>query len=214
MLSVAEELLTVEEHPVPDTGWRAKLDTTRRPVHRRLRPPRGARVRISAPRWMVRNTEATAGFQGKEIRQSVDGGSRWTLKGAPIPAEPKLQVGKLPGYGYPISVIFFADGTAGCSKTAATCSPPSTAGTPGRGHPSPSPTPSRPHPPISSPTNSGSSSCAVAPFASSAQPTRHTWADAPSVEVANAVLANARCAAQPSVRSRRSVAQMLCAQRR
>lgn len=63
--------------------------------------------------WIVCNTEATAGYQGKEIWMTSDGGSRWELRGRthPIgPPEPKQQVGNLPGYGYPTGAAFLANG--------------------------------------------------------------------------------------------------------
>jgi photosystem II stability/assembly factor-like uncharacterized protein len=62
--------------------------------------------------WVVCNTQATSGYQGKEVWTTSDGGTRWTLKGRthPIaPPEPKQQVGNLPGYGYPIGGTFLAD---------------------------------------------------------------------------------------------------------
>lgn len=63
--------------------------------------------------WVVCNTQATAGYQGKEIWMTPDGGSRWKLEGRthPIgPPEPKQQVGNLPGYGYSTGATFLADG--------------------------------------------------------------------------------------------------------
>lgn len=63
--------------------------------------------------WIVCNTQATAGYQGKEVWQTVDGGAHWTLKGRthPIgPPRPNLQVGNLPGYGYPTGATFLDDG--------------------------------------------------------------------------------------------------------
>jgi photosystem II stability/assembly factor-like uncharacterized protein len=63
--------------------------------------------------WIACNTQATSGFQGKEVWMTSDGGEHWTLKGRthPIaPPEPKQQVGNLPGYGYPIGGTFLADG--------------------------------------------------------------------------------------------------------
>jgi photosystem II stability/assembly factor-like uncharacterized protein len=63
--------------------------------------------------WVVCNTQATAGYQGKEIWMTADGGSHWKLEGRthPIgPPEPKQQVGNLPGYGYPTGASFLADG--------------------------------------------------------------------------------------------------------
>ena len=62
--------------------------------------------------WIVCNTQATAGYQGKEIWMTADGGSHWTLEGRthPIaPPEPKQQVGNLPGYGYSTGASFLAD---------------------------------------------------------------------------------------------------------
>ena len=63
--------------------------------------------------WIVCNTEATAGYQGKEIWSTSDGGSHWRLQGRthPIgPPEPKQQIGNLPGFGYPTGATFLADG--------------------------------------------------------------------------------------------------------
>jgi hypothetical protein len=63
--------------------------------------------------WVLCNTQATAGYQGKEIWMTADGRSDWTLEGRthPIaPPEPKQQVGNLPGYGYPTGASFLADG--------------------------------------------------------------------------------------------------------
>ena len=63
--------------------------------------------------WVVCNTQATAGYQGKEVLRTTDGGAHWTLEGRthPIaPPKPKLQLGNLPGYGYPIGATFLADG--------------------------------------------------------------------------------------------------------
>jgi photosystem II stability/assembly factor-like uncharacterized protein len=63
--------------------------------------------------WIVCNTEATAGYQGKEIWMTSDGGSHWQLEGRthPIaPPEPKQQIGNLPGYGYPVDATFLANG--------------------------------------------------------------------------------------------------------
>lgn len=63
--------------------------------------------------WVVCNTQATAGYQGKEIWMTSDGGSQWKLEGRthPIgPPEPKQQIGNLPGYGYPVGATFLADG--------------------------------------------------------------------------------------------------------
>lgn len=63
--------------------------------------------------WIVCNTEATAGYQGKEIWMTSDGGTRWQLKGRthPIgPPQPKEQIGNLPGFGYPIGATFLPNG--------------------------------------------------------------------------------------------------------
>lgn len=63
--------------------------------------------------WVVCSTQATAGYQGKEVWQTTDSGERWRLEGRthPIgPREPKLQVGNLPGFGYPTGATFLADG--------------------------------------------------------------------------------------------------------
>jgi len=63
--------------------------------------------------WVVCNTQATSGSQGKEIWMTSDSGGRWKLEGRthPIgPPEPKQQVGNLPGYGYPTGASFLADG--------------------------------------------------------------------------------------------------------
>jgi photosystem II stability/assembly factor-like uncharacterized protein len=63
--------------------------------------------------WIVCNTQATAGYQGKEIWMTSDGGGHWILEGRthPIaPPEPSQQVGNLPGYGYPTGATFLADG--------------------------------------------------------------------------------------------------------
>jgi photosystem II stability/assembly factor-like uncharacterized protein len=63
--------------------------------------------------WIVCNTQATAGYQGKAVWMTTDGGTSWELRGRthPIgPPEPKQQVGNLPGYGYPTDATFLADG--------------------------------------------------------------------------------------------------------
>ena len=63
--------------------------------------------------WIVCNTQATAGYQGKEIWMTSDGASHWTLEGRthPIgPPEPKQQIGNLSGFGYPTGASFLADG--------------------------------------------------------------------------------------------------------
>jgi len=63
--------------------------------------------------WIVCNTEATAGYQGKEVWLTSDRGAHWQLKGRthPLaPPEPKQQVGNLPGFGYPTGASFLADG--------------------------------------------------------------------------------------------------------
>jgi photosystem II stability/assembly factor-like uncharacterized protein len=63
--------------------------------------------------WVVCDTEATAGYQGKEIWTTFDGGNRWRLQSRthPIgPPKPEQQVGNLPGFGYPIGATFLADG--------------------------------------------------------------------------------------------------------
>ncbi len=63
--------------------------------------------------WIVCNTQATAGYQGKAVWMTTDGGGSWELRGRthPIgPPEPKQQVGNLPGYGYPTGAAFLADG--------------------------------------------------------------------------------------------------------
>lgn len=63
--------------------------------------------------WVVCSTQATAGYQGKEVWQTINGGARWTLQGRthPIaPPEPTLQIGNLPGFGYPIGATFLPDG--------------------------------------------------------------------------------------------------------
>ena len=63
--------------------------------------------------WIVCNTQATAGYQGKEIWVTSDGGNRWRLEGRthPIgPPQPKQQVGNLPGFGYPTGATFLANG--------------------------------------------------------------------------------------------------------
>ena len=63
--------------------------------------------------WIVCVTQASTGFQGKAVWQTSDGGSRWTLESRvhPIgPPEPTQQLGNLPGFGYPTSAVFLADG--------------------------------------------------------------------------------------------------------
>lgn len=63
--------------------------------------------------WIVCNTQATSGYQGKEVWTTSDGGEHWTLEGRthPIgPPEPGQQVGNLPGYGYPTGSTFLANG--------------------------------------------------------------------------------------------------------
>jgi len=63
--------------------------------------------------WIVCSTEAGTGYQGKEVWQTGDGGVHWRLRGRthPIaPPEPKLQLGNLPGFGYPTGAAFLADG--------------------------------------------------------------------------------------------------------
>jgi photosystem II stability/assembly factor-like uncharacterized protein len=63
--------------------------------------------------WIVCQTQATAGYQGKEVWRTGDGGTHWQLEARthPIaPPEPKLQVGNIPGYGYPTGITFLPDG--------------------------------------------------------------------------------------------------------
>jgi photosystem II stability/assembly factor-like uncharacterized protein len=63
--------------------------------------------------WIACNTQATAGYQGKAVWMTTDGGTSWELRGRthPIgPPEPKQQVGNLPGFGYPTDATFLADG--------------------------------------------------------------------------------------------------------
>jgi photosystem II stability/assembly factor-like uncharacterized protein len=63
--------------------------------------------------WVVCNTQATSGYQGKEVWMTSDAGRHWALKGRthPIgPPEPKQQVGNLPGYGYPTGAAFLPNG--------------------------------------------------------------------------------------------------------
>ncbi len=107
---------TLLAHPPP-------LDETRdggRTWTQRINPCRGdygltvaLSFATSGRGWIVCNTQATAGYQGKEVWQTSDGGAHWRLEGRthPIaPPEPKLQVGNLPGYGYPTGAVFLADG--------------------------------------------------------------------------------------------------------
>ena len=63
--------------------------------------------------WIVCSTQAAAGYQGKAVWETNDGGTHWQLKGRthPIgPPEAKLQVGNLPGFGYPTGAVFLPDG--------------------------------------------------------------------------------------------------------
>ncbi|HEY4413827.1 MAG TPA: hypothetical protein VGN06_12585 [Gaiellaceae bacterium] len=63
--------------------------------------------------WIVCQTQATSGYQGKEVWQTENGGAHWKLEARthPIaPPEPKLQVGNIPGYGYPTGITFLPDG--------------------------------------------------------------------------------------------------------
>lgn len=63
--------------------------------------------------WIVCATQASTGFQGKAVWQTSDGGTHWTLESRvhPIgPPKPKLLLGNLPGFGYPTSAVFLADG--------------------------------------------------------------------------------------------------------
>jgi photosystem II stability/assembly factor-like uncharacterized protein len=63
--------------------------------------------------WAVCATQATAGYQGKEVWETDNGGMHWQLRSRthPIgPPEPKLQVGRISGYGYPTGIAFLADG--------------------------------------------------------------------------------------------------------
>jgi photosystem II stability/assembly factor-like uncharacterized protein len=63
--------------------------------------------------WIVCNTEATAGYQGKEVWMTSDGARSWKLKGRTYPIglpAPKQQVGNLPGFGYPTGATFLTDG--------------------------------------------------------------------------------------------------------
>ena len=63
--------------------------------------------------WAVCATQATAGYQGKEVWETRDGGTHWQLEARthPIaPPEPKLRVGTITGYGYPTGMTFLPDG--------------------------------------------------------------------------------------------------------
>jgi photosystem II stability/assembly factor-like uncharacterized protein len=63
--------------------------------------------------WLVCATQASTGFQGKEVWQTRDGARSWTLRSRvhPIgPPEPALQLGNLPGFGYPTGLSFLPDG--------------------------------------------------------------------------------------------------------
>jgi photosystem II stability/assembly factor-like uncharacterized protein len=63
--------------------------------------------------WVVCATQATAGYQGKEVWVTRDGGTHWQLvaRTHPIaPPEPRLQIGNITGYGYPTGITFLADG--------------------------------------------------------------------------------------------------------
>ncbi len=63
--------------------------------------------------WIVCSTQASAGYQGKAVWETTDGGTHWQLEGRthPIgPPEAKLQVGNLPGFGYPTGAVFLPDG--------------------------------------------------------------------------------------------------------
>jgi photosystem II stability/assembly factor-like uncharacterized protein len=63
--------------------------------------------------WLVCATQAAAGYQGKAVWRTDDGGGNWRLESRthPIgPPEPNHQVGNLPGFGYATGVSFLADG--------------------------------------------------------------------------------------------------------
>ena len=102
-------------HPPPlyettDAGrhWTARVD----PCAGDYGLPAALSFASSTRGWIVCNTQATAGYQGKEVWMTSDGGEHWTLKGRthPIgPPEPKQQIGNLPGYGYPTGGTFLAD---------------------------------------------------------------------------------------------------------
>jgi photosystem II stability/assembly factor-like uncharacterized protein len=107
---------TTLSHPLQlyetrDAGrhWTARVD----PCRGDYGNPSAVSFASSFRGWIACNTQATSGFQGKEVLMTSDGGGHWTLKGRthPIgPPEPKQQVGNLPGYGYPIGGTFLADG--------------------------------------------------------------------------------------------------------
>ncbi len=63
--------------------------------------------------WLVCATQASTGFQGKEVWQTRDGARTWTLRSRvhPIgPPKPALQLGNLPAFGYPTGLSFLPDG--------------------------------------------------------------------------------------------------------
>jgi photosystem II stability/assembly factor-like uncharacterized protein len=63
--------------------------------------------------WAVCGTQATGGYEGKEVWETRDGGTHWQLEARthPIgPPEPKLQVGHIAGHGYPTGIVFMPDG--------------------------------------------------------------------------------------------------------
>jgi hypothetical protein len=63
--------------------------------------------------WLVCATQASTGFQGKEVWESRDGARSWALRSRvhPIgPPNPALRLGNLPGFGYPTGLSFLPNG--------------------------------------------------------------------------------------------------------
>jgi photosystem II stability/assembly factor-like uncharacterized protein len=117
----------------PADGWRDAADSTvnhpqpllatrngGRSWQTRTNPCRGefsplVALSFASPTrgWLVCVTQGGTGFQGKEVWQTNDGGRRWQLRSRvhPIgPPRPGLQLGNLPGFGYPTGVSFLPDG--------------------------------------------------------------------------------------------------------
>jgi photosystem II stability/assembly factor-like uncharacterized protein len=98
-------------YETPDAGahWTTRLD----PCSGDYREPASLSFASATLGWIACDTQATSGYQGKEVWMTSDGGRHWTLEGQthPIaPPEPRQQIGNLPGYGYPIGGTFLPDG--------------------------------------------------------------------------------------------------------
>ena len=81
--------------------------------YHRTRRSRSALAYGSRSTTAAENTSTGSYTTTGDATQTSDGGAHWRLEGRthPIaPPAPKLQVGNLPGFGYPTGAVFLADG--------------------------------------------------------------------------------------------------------